>query len=120
MKIIKEVSFDEIMEEAANKTIFYGAQTCWWSDNPAHLHKKHSGLPCDPQGGVLFQTQDGMAKDWLRQAKEQPWHYGVYGIRALMAAYHGCIVDDEGNPTTVSTWDVVTELLDKYDEKQKD
>ena len=112
----------EQVRAAKPEMIFYGANTCWWTHDPAHLGRTKSneadilrtaenfrlnsadpnapiepflersrkahglGLPCDPRGGVLFQTDD--VEGFLRAAEANAPHYGRHGLRAFMAAHH--------------------------------
>ncbi len=92
-------------------TIYYGALTCWWSDAaPPYRTKGEYGLPCDPRGGVLLQTEDVEA--FLRSAEENPEFYGRHGLRAFEAALHGNVLASNGNPTCFNSWDEYNSLLD--------
>jgi hypothetical protein len=91
--------------------IFYGALTCWWSD---HLFYSQSGLPVDPRGGVLFETDRVL--DFLRTAEDNPGHYGSHKFEAFKAAFHGVIeiriADGRFLPTCFRTWDQYNKVLD--------
>ena len=93
-------------------TIYYGALTCWWSDAPPPYRTRSDfgGLPCDPRGGVLMQTED--AEAFLRSAEENPDSYGKHGLRAFEAALHGNVVAENGKPTCSQAWDEYNNLLD--------
>lgn len=108
-------SLDEI-RAAKPKMIFYGMGTCWWTHDSTHLcMKPGTSIPCDPRGGVLFQTDD--IEGFLKSAEESATHYGKHGIRAFLAAHHvNCVVSAE-NPlsTCFAKWDDYNRILDKFD-----
>lgn len=93
--------------------VFYAVHTTWWTTDPSDLYKKDSGLPCDPRGSVLFETDN--VDGFFRAAEENADHYGRHGLRAFMAARHGVIVAPNGNPTSIKTWDQVNHLIDAHD-----
>lgn len=74
------------VRDAKPEMIFYGANTCWWTHDPSHLCKHPSGLPCDPRGGMLFETDQ--VDKFLDAAEASPEHYGRHGLRAFEAAHH--------------------------------
>lgn len=75
------------VRDAKPEMIFYGANTCWWTHDPEHLCKhRTAGLPCDPRGGMLFQTDD--VDKFFESALANPEHYGRHGLRAFEAAHH--------------------------------
>ena len=113
-----------ILENLTGRTIYYGALTPWWSDIiPPYLTP--NDLPCDPLGGVLMMTPEGKAKDFIAQAQLNPQHYGIHGIDAFRAAYHGVIEvfklgDKSGHtiygkdrwiPTAFKDWDGYNKVL---------
>ena len=87
------------------------------TSNEADLYKKPGGigLPCDPRGGMLFQTGEGDLQKFLDSAKENVEHYGKHGLRAFYASYHGVVVTEDGKPTCFTSWDKYNALLDKHD-----
>lgn len=98
---------------AKPKKIFYAANTCWWTHDPAHLGRKpDSGLPCDPRGSVLFETED--VEGFLQAAEAHPEHYGKHGLRAFLAAHHqnACL---NGRPWSAGSWDSYNSALDRLD-----
>lgn len=57
------------------------------------------GLPCDPTGGMLFQTDE--VEKFLAEAERNVEHYGPHGLRAFMAAHHSnCFAVDPGSVAT--------------------
>jgi hypothetical protein len=121
LKILKEVTMAEVRQRAhPYRMAFYGANTCWWTSSENDLYKKPgSGLPCDPRGGMLFQTSDGDLGKFLDSAQENVEHYGKHGIRAFLAAYHGVVIAANGNPTCCESWKDYNDLLDELDEASK-
>lgn len=76
------------------------------------------GLPCDPRGSVLFQTDD--AAGFLKAAELHGSHYGRHGIRAFMAAHHqNCVLTlvDE-RPWSGASWDEYNDALDRLDTRE--
>lgn len=93
------------------QAVYYGANTCWWTTDPAHLYRLHSGIPCDPRGGVLFESHN--VELFLSNAESYPGFYGRHGLRAFEAAYHGnVVVRETGLPTCFQTWDEYNEVID--------
>lgn len=91
--------------------IFYATATCWWTANPDDLyHHQPSGLPCDPRGCTLFQTDD--IEGFLQAAEGTPGHYGKHGLAAFILAYHGNVVTADGRPTSFRKWESYDRLLD--------
>ena len=90
------------------KMIFYATATCWWTANPDDLYTS-VGLPSDPRGCTLFETED--VEGFLKSAEEHPDHYGEYGLDAFILAYHGNVVTADGRPTSFRKWDSYNALL---------
>lgn len=116
-KITEKITLAEI-RAAKPDMIFYGATTCWWTHDPAHLGRTavEPGLPCDPRGGVLFQTED--VEGFLRGAEENPDHYGRHGLRAFVSAHHlNCQRSEEdARPWCMRTWEEYNDALDILDD----
>jgi hypothetical protein len=112
MRIDYEVSMDEVKQRAKrNKLIRYGANTMWWGMDDAPWYSTDSvGLPCDPRGGMLMQTEDALG--FLKAAEENPQHYGKHGLRAFLLSLHGCVVTEDGKPTCFDTWQAYNDLID--------
>jgi len=106
------VSIDGVLAEKPEK-IYYGALTCWWTHNPNHLGRLDSGIPCDPRGGVLLETDDPDA--FFKAAKENAEHYGKHKLRAFVAAHHeNCIVSREDKRNTCfQSWDDYNRIIDE-------
>lgn len=114
------------------KMIYYGAQTPWWTHDPAHLcstgklkmmmktgqHDKEMkevespGLPCDPLGGMLMQTDKVDA--FLDAAKANPQHHGKHGLRAFEAAHHSN-AQALNIVKCFKSWDLYNAWLDRVD-----
>lgn len=110
-----QISLDDIKVQAANaEMVVYGAVTCWWHLWPSKdmytVDNAPNGLPCDPRGGVLMQTNDVMG--FIQQAEQSPEHYGKHGIDAFVASYHGNVLTDDDKPTCFSDWGSYNNLLD--------
>lgn len=106
----------EKVRAAKPKRIYYGANTCWWTHDPQHLGTTTtSGLPCDPRGGVLFETDD--VEGFLKAAEDNAAHYGRHGLRAFVAAHHlNCILSFSGcRPWCSPNWEDYNAALDLFD-----
>ena len=109
---------------ACPSKIYYGARTCWWTHDSRHLGRHKSGLPCDPRGGVLFETDD--VEDFLRAAEQETQkspkscQYGRHGLRAFMAAHHlNCVVSaTDRRSTCFVSWEDYNRILDEADVKR--
>ena len=93
-----EASLDEFLERARNAAC---------------------GLPCDPRGSVLFQTEH--VEEFIQTAKNKSAHYGKHGIRAFLAAHHlNCVVGLFDMRSTSGThWEEYNKALDRLDERNK-
>ena len=115
IQLIQKITLEEIRASKPKK-IFYGALTCWWTHDPAHLSNTRDfpgmrgDLPCDPRGGMLFETND--VEGFLKAAEDGATHYGEYGILTFLAAHHLNCVDTDGNHWSYSSWEPYTALLD--------
>jgi len=95
--------------------IYYGAMTCWWAYRGEHLYRNRVGLPCDPRGGMLMQTEDW--QKFLATAEQKSDHYGRHGLRAFEAALHGNVLvlshrTGKWVPTCFTGWEQYNLLLD--------
>lgn len=100
--------------------IYYGANTPWWTADSANLYRGAHGLPCDPRGGMLFQTDK--PEDFLKAAKDGIAHYGKHGLRTFLLAYHGCVVakvNGKRLPTCLNSWDDYNNLIDRSAQEVK-
>lgn len=77
--------------------------------------KAARGLPCDPRGSVLFQTDN--IEGFLMAAEDNADHYGKHGIRAFMAAHHSnCVISlTDLRPTSGREWQEYNDALDRLD-----
>lgn len=119
--IAKEITLEDAGRLATTAEMaYYGAVTPWWTLNESHLH--NSRPPTDPRGGVLYQSDKPL--DFLAQAASNPSHYGKYGLRTFLLAYHGCVVVKEGlkagYPTCLENWDEYEELIDSQKDTPHD
>lgn len=103
--------------------IYYGANTCWWTHDPAHLYRtkplgpmRHS-LPCDPRGGMLMETDEPLR--FIAAAEAAPTHYGSHGLATFMAAHHSnATIYDAALATTrpwcVADWAAYNRAISRY------
>ena len=103
------------------RMIWYSVHTCWWTHRGEHLYKVPEGrpgvgIPCDPRGSPLFQTDD--AEGFLQAAEKNPEHYGKHGLRAFMAAHHMNCMAANYRPSCYEGWEDYNEMLDRYDADQ--
>lgn len=121
-QVLELVTLDSLLTFPPHM-IFYGANHLWWTSNPKDLRETDpvikdgrtivpGGIPCDPLGGVLFQTQN--VSNWLDKAKEKPEHFGKHGLRAFMLAHHGNLTW-KGRDWCFKTWDEYNRVLDGWD-----
>jgi hypothetical protein len=136
MEVVERITIADV-RAARPKMIYYGARTCWWTHDPNHLCNtgqqkanvvgaggtirqvvSKQGLPCDPRGGVLFQTDD--IEGFLRAAEEHAEAYGRHGLRAFMAAHHeNCQVSLTDDRRTCGVeWADYNDALDRLDARQ--
>lgn len=96
------------IRKAKPKMIFYSVHTPWWTHDPKDLGTMlgTQGLPCDPYGSVLFQTED--IDGFFKAAEEKSEHYGKHGLRALEAAHHQNGLVSFKHPT----WQDYNDLID--------
>ena len=97
-------------------TIYYAAQTCWWTHDAHDLQQLPSGLPCGPRGEVLLETSNPA---WfLDAAAAKPEHYGPHGIAALVAAHHQNVryarLMGRVTSWSAASWLWYNTLLDRY------
>ena len=107
------ITLDQVRAAKPTK-IYYGVRTCWWTHNPLHLSKHQgTGLPCDPRGGVLFETDK--VEEFLSAAEQSPGHYGRFGLQAFIAAHHlNCVIGkDNPRPWCFPSWDEYNRLIDE-------
>lgn len=110
----------EDVRAAKPEMIYYGAQTCWWTHRAEDLTtvpegRVGAGLPCDPRGGLLMQTDD--AEGFLAAAEAKAEHYGRHKLKAFEAAHHGNVLHVGrgvfGYPTCFRTWEAYNTVLDE-------
>lgn len=126
-RIAKEKSLDEVTEITKRSgMVFYGAITPWWTCERSDLYDTPSSdadlrLPCDPRGGVLFETN--RPEDFMKAAVSNPAHYGKHKLRTFLLAYHGCVlvntIDRGWRPTCLNTWKDYDELIDQLGDPAK-
>lgn len=77
------------------------------------------GLPCDPRGSVLFQTEN--VEGFIQTARDKSAHYGKHGIKAFLAAHHlNCVVGlFDLRSTSAATWKEYNDALDRLDLRKK-
>lgn len=99
---------------AKPEMIFYSVNTCWWTHDPRHLCRHPTGLPCDPRGGMLMQTDK--PERFLASAAKNPTHYGRHGLRAFEAAHHENVQVSESDvrATCFKEWEDYNRLIDEH------
>ena len=114
--VIVGITLDDIRADQPT-TIYYGAISCWWTHRRSDMcvvpdGRPGAGLPCDPRGGVLFETND--AEAFIVAAEAHPESYGRHGITAFLAAHNdNCVVAlDDRRATCLRTWDEYNDLMD--------
>lgn len=116
--IVERTTLQDV-RKAIPSMIFYGANTPWWTHRASDLRRHpQSGIPCDPRGGVLFQTDNVIG--FIESAVKNPEHYGRHGIRAFMAAHNdNCQVSEtDTRKTCLDNWDQYNEALDRLDARR--
>ena len=112
LNIENDLSVLKWLAELSDRLV-YGAQTCWWKiGDPIY---KRDNLPCGPRGEMLLETDKPL--DFIKQAEENPDHYGRHGLEAFLAAYHGHIITEDGLPTSFESWDRYNDIIDEFDNK---
>lgn len=99
---------------AKPKMIYYSVGTCWWTHDENHLCRHLGmGLPCDPRGSVLMETDK--PERFLTTAQENAEHYGKHGMEAFMASHHlNCVVSAEDRRSTCFTsWSEYNRIVDE-------
>lgn len=121
------------IESGETTMIFFGGQTCWWTDKGDHLYNGHGlgprtatnpltgkelreewNIPAGPRNEPLLEAHD--PAKFIRQAEEAPsGYYGKHGLDAFMAAYHGNIVVNSRNdlPTSFQGWAEYNRIIDE-------
>lgn len=112
--ITKQITLEDVRRDA--EMIYYAAWTCWWTHNKNDLYKTDSGIPCDPRGAVLFQTDD--VKGFLKATIKDPTYYGKHGLEAFIAAHHANCYTDEmrARHWSFKSWDEYNAILDRQKE----
>lgn len=84
--------------------IYYSETSCWWTHHRSHARVEgRSGILRCPQGGMVFMEKDWEA--WLDAARDNPGHYGDFGLKALEAAHHAnCRDPMTGGGWAARTW----------------
>lgn len=116
MEVIENITIEDI-RNLKPAMIYYGANTCWWTHDPMHLGRTAGeySLPCDPRGGVLFQTEH--VEGFLKAAEDSATHYGKHGLRAFIASHYlNCVLDLQTlRPWAGTTWNEYNEAIDRLD-----
>lgn len=98
--------------------IYYGMNTCWWGHDSDHLgflptpfSGSLGGLPCDPRGGVLLQTENW--RHWLSASRAKHQAESRFGLARLMAAHHTNSFLNTGMRWCEPSWDRYDEALER-------
>ncbi len=95
--------------------IYYSTESCWWSHLRGHAYI-HPTMKC-PAGGQIVAEKDW--EGWLESARENPDHYGRWGIKAMLAAHHTNCRDAKGFFYAARTWEPYNAALDVLAEETK-
>jgi hypothetical protein len=71
------------------------------------------GIPTDPRGGVLFQTED--IEGFLQAAIDNQTAYGKHGLRAFIAAHNDNCFLPNGRNWCSENWDEYNTAIDEMD-----
>ena len=115
-KIVEKLTLEQIkaLAQHANRLV-YAMNTCWWKiGNPIYRHPDGGILPCGPRGEMLLETDNPLG--FIAAAENSVDHYGKHGLRAFVAAYHGNLIADNGNPTSLKTWQEYNDLISKQED----
>lgn len=117
LMVLEMISLDDVRADES-KTIFYSTHTCWWTHSAEDVRANRGrsfvgGLPCDPRGATLLQTED--VEGFLSKAEAKPDHYGKHGLRAFMAAHHRNSFLDDGSMRhwCEKSWEDYNAAIDK-------
>jgi hypothetical protein len=110
MKVVERVTLADV-RAAQPEMIYYGAVTTWWTHDPKHLNTLEHGLPCDPRGGVLFQTDD--VEGFLTAAEANAAHYGRHGLAAFVGAHALNCLTNSGAPWCTETFEEINHAIDQ-------
>jgi hypothetical protein len=110
-RFIKNIGKKAYDEHNSESHICYAVYTCWWCLLADHPGYKKGPIPCDPRGSVLLQAPAGI---FIDNVKKNPGHYGMYFLDTFMAAYHGNVTTDDGQPTSLESWKEYEELVKEY------
>jgi hypothetical protein len=114
VQLIQKITLEEI-RASKPKRIFYGALTCWWTHDPAHLSNTRDfswlrgELPCDPRGAMLFETND--VEGFLKAAEEGAMHYGEFGVLTFLSAHHLNCIHTEAGHWSFPAWEPYSAIL---------
>ena len=113
IKINKILLTLEDIEKIANNSnrIVWGALTCWWKIGDP-VYTLSNGLPCGPRGEVLFEYDNPI--EFIQNARNNVEHYGKYGLKAFLLAYHGQIITKDDLPTSLDRWEDYNKLIQKW------
>lgn len=106
MQIEKNVTLQQVKKSGSN-TVYYSANTLWWTDDPEDLQR--GPIPLDIYGSPLFQ---GELDIFLRKAQQKPDHYGSHGLTTLMAAHHKNMKPEkDDDPKLRTSWSALNRVV---------
>ena len=109
MKITNATTLDDLKALPPGSLVVWAIHTCWWNvpDLTSVWYKKE--IPVDPRGSPLMEGELGR---FLAYAESNPDHYGKFGLKTLMAAFHGNLLSDNDKPTSLESWEDYEKLLE--------
>lgn len=107
-RILIQRTLDDVIRNHRGGTVYYAMRTCWWGMK-TYRCERHS-LPCGPRGECLMMSDDVAA--FILRARENPEHYGRHGIAAFEAALDGNVIDCNGRPWSLESWEQYNALID--------
>jgi hypothetical protein len=111
LKLIDRYSLDDILELCKTcDNVIYAMSTGYWK-----LVNDDYSVQRGPSGEYIFIDRDPIK--FILNAAQNKEHYGKHGFAAFIAAYHGNVVDDDGNEISLNSWDKYNDLIDKREEK---
>jgi hypothetical protein len=110
MKLTNRYSIHDILELAKHSNkVSFAMRTGWWIIGNS-FYTNEDGFPCGPKGELLF-TDDNPI-EFIIMAAMNKSAYGKHELKAFVAGYNGNVVDDNGEPTSLNSWDQYNKLID--------
>ena len=102
--------------------IYYAMQTCWWGHSAQHIgalpssNPEFGGMPCDPRGAVLMQTDTW--RNFLTTSREKHEAESPrFGLARFMAGHHLNAFNEGGAHWSANRWIEYEAALQQASEK---